>query len=286
MEKIINTPGLQHLAEKVFSNLDVEDLKSGHINQSCNQILEDPMYWLRKFVGLSKENRKDWFKIIQSVKNFDCENVIVSYLRCNLNNMMEIVDLTVYLPYFWLKKFRSLSTENQKDWSMAIKSEKNFEKEKAVMDYLQRNLLKESLVNLPCYTNPAVQDDFRKQIFNAACGMYGPEIVRLVAPLTDNPNAPDNNGATPMHLAAWNGYREIVKILVPLTDNPNAPDKDGSTPIHLAAWKGYTEIVKILVPLTDNPNAPNNKGITPFYWALHNGHTKIVNVLESFNTSI
>ena len=253
MEKILNNPGLQHLAENVFWNLNVEDLiMCSQINQSCNQILEDPMYWLRKFVGLSKENRKDWFKIIQSVKNFDCENVIVSYLRCNLNNMMEIVDLTVYLPYFWLKKFRSLSRENQKDWSMAIKSEKNFEKEKAVMDYLQRNLLKESLVNLPCYTNPAVQDDFRKQIFNAACGMYGPEIVEIVAPLTNN---------------------------------PNAPNEDGSTPIHLAAWKGYTEIVKILVPLTDNPNAPNNKGITPFYWALHNGHTKIVNVLESFNTS-
>ena len=225
MEKIINSPGLQHLAEKVFSNLDVEDLKiCGQINQSCYQILEDPMYWLRKFVGLSKENRKDWFKIIQSVKNFDCENVIVSYLRCNLNNMMEIVDLTVYLPYFWLKKFRSLSTENQKDWSMAIKSEKNFEKEKAVMDYLQRNLLKESLVNLPCYTNPAVQDDFRKQIFNAACGMYGPEIVRLV----DGP--------------------EIVRLVAPLTDNPNAPNEDGSTPIHRAAYNGHTEIVKILAP--------------------------------------
>ena len=54
---------------------------------------------------------------------------------------------------------------------MAFESEKNFEKEKANMDYLQRNLLKESLVNLPCYTNPAIQDDFRKQIFNAACGM-------------------------------------------------------------------------------------------------------------------
>ena len=99
---------------------------------------------------------------------------------------------------------------------MAIKSEKNFEKEKAVMDYLQRNLLKESLVNLPCHTNPAVQDDFRKQIFNAACGMYGPEIVRLVAPLTDNPNAPDNNGETPIYWAACYGHTEIVKILTPL----------------------------------------------------------------------
>ena len=74
MEKIISNPGLQHLAEKVFSHLDVENLKiCGQINQSCNQILEDPMYWLRKFVCLSKENRNDWVQIIQSVKNFDFE---------------------------------------------------------------------------------------------------------------------------------------------------------------------------------------------------------------------
>ena len=69
MEKIISNPGLQHLAEKVFWNLDVEDLKiCGQINQSCKQILDDAMFWLRKFQNLSKEHQKDWIKIIQSLK--------------------------------------------------------------------------------------------------------------------------------------------------------------------------------------------------------------------------
>ena len=53
------------------------------------------------------------------------------------------------------------------------------------------------------------------------------------------------------------GLTEIVKILAPLTENPNAPDRNGYTPIICAAHNGHTEIVKILVPLTDNPNAPN-----------------------------
>ena len=59
MEKIINNPGLQHLAEKVFFNLNVEDLEiCAQINQSCKKILENPMFWLRKFGdSLSNENQ-------------------------------------------------------------------------------------------------------------------------------------------------------------------------------------------------------------------------------------
>ena len=46
MEKIIKNPGLQHLAEKVFFNLNVEKLKiCKQINQYCEQILENPMFW-------------------------------------------------------------------------------------------------------------------------------------------------------------------------------------------------------------------------------------------------
>ena len=56
---------------------------------------------------------------------------------------------------------------------------------------------------------------------------------------------------------------EIVKILAPLTDNPNAPNQYGSTPIYWAAHNGHTEIVKFLIPLADNPNTPNNNGKTP-----------------------
>ena len=51
--------------------------------------------------------------------------------------------------------------------------------------------------------------------------------------------------------------------MAPLTDNPNAANDYGRTPIYWAAYNGHTEIVKILAPLTDNPNAPNNYGYTP-----------------------
>ena len=42
-----------------------------------------------------------------------------------------------------------------------------------------------------------------------------------------------------------------------MTDNPNAPDEYGNTPIYLAASWGYTEIIRILAPLSDDPYVPD-----------------------------
>ena len=78
------------------------------------------------------------------------------------------------------------------------------------------------------------------------------KIVQISAPLTNDPNSSDQNGVTPIHLAACKVHREIVKILASLTwylDNPNAPGKDGTTPIHKVAWNGSTEIVKITIQM-------------------------------------
>ena len=173
MENIIINPGLLHIAEEIFLNLDTEDLKiCAQINQPCKQILENAMFWLKKFTSLSKENQKDWMKVIKLVKNSEKRNAIISYLQWNL---------------------------------------------------------KSKVVDLPCYSSSAVQDDFRKKIYWAA--RFGhTEIVKILSSMTDNPNAPNKNGDTPMLEAAFFGHTEIVKILAPLTANPNAPNRTGKTP--------------------------------------------------------
>ena len=85
---------------------------------------------------------------------------------------------------------------------------------------------KKKSFDLPCYTKPDVQEDFRKKI-RKKCYQWRPcnedtEIVKILAPLTDNPNAGDNDGKTPIYWAAKNGRTEIVKILAPLTDHPKS----------------------------------------------------------------
>ena len=51
MEKILNNPGLVHLAENIFENLDHEKLEiCRQINQSSSKLLANPIICLRKFI--------------------------------------------------------------------------------------------------------------------------------------------------------------------------------------------------------------------------------------------
>ena len=162
MEKIINNPGLQHLAENIFLNLNYEDLKKCQlINQSASQILDNPMFWIKELFqkGLSKENKKEWIE--------------------------------------------------------AIQSEMNSAKKKQIAAYLTWNLKKKNLFNFPCYTKPDVQEEFRKKI-QKICDQQGSsnentEIVKILAPLTDNPNAPNNDGETPIYWAAESWNKKLSK---------------------------------------------------------------------------
>ena len=138
LEKFFNNPGLQHLAENIFWNLEIKDLKiCAQINQSCKLILQNPMFCLMKFEHMSIKNKNDWIKVIQSVKNSDKGIAIISYLKWNL---------------------------------------------------------KKEVVDPPCYSNLAVQNDFRKQILECCTKRESSdeniEIVKILAPLTDNPKGP------------------------------------------------------------------------------------------------
>ena len=70
----------------------------------------------------------------------------------------------------------------------------------------------------------------------------------------------------------------LLRILTQFTNNPNAPNNYGETPIFLAALNEDAESVRFLAPLTDNPNFPNKDGITPMDVA----NTKITRILKSF----
>ena len=91
MENIIKNPGFHHLVEKIFLNLKYEDLKKCQlINQTTNQILENPMFWMKKLIqsgfSLSEENQKDWIKAIQSERNSEKERHILAYLKWKLSS--------------------------------------------------------------------------------------------------------------------------------------------------------------------------------------------------------
>ena len=71
------------------------------------------------------------------------------------------------------------------------------------------------------------------------------EIVKILAPLTENTNPPCREGYTPLYWAAKYGHKDIVEFLVPLTNNPNAPTKNGDTPLSVAKTAEIREIFQI-----------------------------------------
>ena len=89
MESFIKNPGLQHLAEEVFLNLDFEKLEvCGLVNESCRQIIDNPMFWLKKFIrrGLSEKNQMAWTEVIRLTRDTDLEAYVMRYLKwCSKN---------------------------------------------------------------------------------------------------------------------------------------------------------------------------------------------------------
>ena len=57
------------------------------------------------------------------------------------------------------------------------------------------------------------------------------EVVRILASLTDNPNAACENGRTPLQFAVRHGHREIVRILDPHANDFNDPGRNEEFPM-------------------------------------------------------
>ena len=82
LEKILKNPGLQHLAENIFGNLNFKCLKvCKEINQSSKEILANPIFWKRKLEGSLSQKEKDFIKAIQSEKYLKKYKDIISILQ-------------------------------------------------------------------------------------------------------------------------------------------------------------------------------------------------------------
>ena len=82
LEKILKNPGLQHLAENIFGNLNLKYLKVCRgINQSSKQILANPIFWKKKLEGSLSQKDKDFIKAIQPEEYPNMYKDIISILQ-------------------------------------------------------------------------------------------------------------------------------------------------------------------------------------------------------------
>lgn len=90
-------------------------------------------------------------------------------------------------------------------------------------------------------------------------------------------DAVDDDGATPLSLAAASNNTELIKILLDAKANIEARNNQGNTPLLIAAEQGHLNAVKLLLEKGANPIAINNNGISPISIT---PNTEILNLLR------
>ncbi|CAG9761212.1 unnamed protein product [Ceutorhynchus assimilis] len=96
----------------------------------------------------------------------------------------------------------------------------------------------------------------------------------------------DNQGNTPLHLAAGKGQNKIVKALLVCDAEKESENKDGCTPLHLAVNEGHHEVISTLLENNANVNAINSVGRTPLHMACCTKNPRSVELLLKFGANI
>lgn len=87
------------------------------------------------------------------------------------------------------------------------------------------------------------------------------------------PNAKDQFGATPLHLAAFNGHRDVVEYICGKVGptNVDAHNNFAATPLHYAAQRGRLGCIEALVLAKADLAAEDRSGETALVWAAKRG---------------
>jgi ankyrin repeat protein len=89
-------------------------------------------------------------------------------------------------------------------------------------------------------------------------------------------NAIDDEGRTPMIMAAWRGHHHVLRSLLNSGVDINAADNLGRTALSWAAINGYRDITKTLLREAALVNVQGEGGLTPLMRAAWNGYEEIV----------
>ncbi len=82
-------------------------------------------------------------------------------------------------------------------------------------------------------------------------------------------NVRDEDGLTPLHLAAQHGHLKLARFLIDHGASVDARDLMGATPLHRAIYEGHTHVVRLLLDRGANVHARDNEGNAPLDAAIN-----------------
>ena len=185
MDGLIKKPGLKHLADNIFLYLDYEDIIICEVvDESWNRFLENPMFWLKKWTrkGLSKRNEIAWRKAIQLAgKNIEIEKNIVSYMKTVLKRKI-CMDIECYINEESIEKILKIRESEE---TLEI-----FPNDTALgsIQLLAHEISDQSLLCQKIHEAVIENND---------------KLVKILAPLLEDPNISNNYGCTPIQSAVF-----------------------------------------------------------------------------------
>ncbi|XP_010913354.1 protein S-acyltransferase 24 [Elaeis guineensis] len=102
-------------------------------------------------------------------------------------------------------------------------------------------------------------------------------LYHIVTKWNADPDAPDNDGRSPLHWAAYKGYADCIRLLLFLDAYRRRQDKEGCTPLHWAAIRGNLEACTVLVQAGKKEDlmVTDNSGLTPAQLASSKNHRQV-----------
>ena len=99
MDFITTTPGLQHIAEQIFSYLDRDSLlKCQEVNEQWGNILRNPWFWFNRMkqnTKLSQEEQKGWMVFCQKLSKLNLTKEMTPALNYIYGELEDSVALIV-----------------------------------------------------------------------------------------------------------------------------------------------------------------------------------------------
>ncbi|KAK7837285.1 protein s-acyltransferase 24, partial [Quercus suber] len=102
-------------------------------------------------------------------------------------------------------------------------------------------------------------------------------LYHIVSKWNADPDAPDNDGRSPLHWAAYKGFADSIRLLLFLDAYRGRQDKEGCTPLHWAAIRGNLEACTVLVQAGKKEDlmVTDNTGLTPAQLASDKNHRQV-----------